>query len=114
MEPLAWTERDGGLFLDLAEGGDGAGTFLAVRPHEEPEFWRPIAVLSPGAEERELGDGVMGREHAADTIVKFAIQALAREHGFPASPREWDPDDTWPKRTQARLWQLLAAGPHSA
>jgi hypothetical protein len=114
MTPLTWLERDGGLFCDLSDGGEGAGTFLAVRPHPEPEYWRPICVLAPGGEEHELGDGVFGREHARDTLVKFAIQLLAAAHGLSSAPREADDDDAWPQRTLARLWTCLAAGPGAA
>jgi hypothetical protein len=113
MTPLTWQEKDGGLFLDLAEAGEGAGTWLAVRPHAEPEYWRPVCVLAPGEEEHEIGDGVLGREHAAETLVKYAIQRLAQLHGFPPTPRDTDDEDAWPKRTVARLWQLLASAPHS-
>lgn len=111
MNPLTWQDRDGGLFCDLSDDGEGAGTFLAVRPHPEPEYWRPICVLAPGEEEHEVGDGVLGREHARDTIVKFSIQLLSRAHGLSAVPREADDDDPWPQRTLARLWAFLAAGP---
>ncbi|BDG05390.1 hypothetical protein [Anaeromyxobacter oryzae] len=111
MLPLTWQDRDGGLFCDLSDAGEGAGTFLAVRPHSEPDYWRPVCVLAPGEEEREVGDGVLGREHAQDTVVKYAIQVLARTHGLSTAPREADADDPWPMRTLARLWAELASGP---
>ena len=116
MPTLSWEERDGGLLLDLAgPGGESAGTFLAVRPHpDDPDYWRPVCVLVPGEPERELGDGVLGREHAQDTIVKYAIQVLARAAGLPGTPREDDPEDPWPKRVVGGLWALLAAGPRGA
>ncbi len=112
MTPLAWTERDGGVFLDLGGAGIGApDTYLAVRPHPEPGWWRPVCVLAPGEEERELGDGVASRELAQDSVVKYAIQVLAERAGIPPVPRDDDPDDPWEKRAVARLWELLAAGP---
>jgi hypothetical protein len=112
--PLTWQEKDGGLFLDLADGGEGAGTWLAVRPHAEPEYWRPVCVLVPGEEERELGGVFWGREHAPETLAKYAIQTLAHLHRFPPAPREADLEDEWPKRTTARLWLLLTSAPHGA
>lgn len=114
MPTFTWLERDGGSVLELTgPRGEAAGTFLAVRPHPDPDLWRPVCVLVPGEEERELGDGVYGREHAQDTIVKYAIQTLARLNGFPGANREDDPDDPWPKRIVAGLWALLAAGPRT-
>jgi aminoglycoside phosphotransferase (APT) family kinase protein len=111
---LEWTERGGEDFLDLAAtGAEGAGTWLAVRPHAEEGYFRPVCVLVPGEEERELGDGVLGREHARDTIVKYAIQTLAQLHGVPATRLESGEDDPWPARTVAALWALLAGAPHS-
>ncbi len=112
---LAWTERDGADLLDLSETGPaGAGLYLAVKPHAEEGWFRPLFVLAPGEEERELGDGVLGREHARDTLVKFAISELARRHGLPPATLRADEDDPWPARTLAALWELLAAGPHTA
>ena len=111
MTPLTWVDREGGLFCDLSDAGEGEGTWLAVRPHAEPEYFRPVCVLVPGEEEREVGDGVLGLELARDTIVKYAIQALAREHGLSAGNREADEEDRWPARTLARLWAFLAEGP---
>ena len=82
---LAWTERDGGDLLDLSGTGPaGAVLYLSVKPHPEPGYFRPLFVLAPGEEERELGDGVLGREHARDTLVKLAISELARRHDLPA------------------------------
>ncbi len=112
---LAWTERDGGDLLDLsATGAEGAGLWLAVRPHAEEGWFRPVCRLAPGEEEREVGEGVPGRELARDTAVKYAIQALARLHGVPATRIESGDDDPWAARTIAALWALLAAAPHSA
>jgi hypothetical protein len=111
LAPLAWLDQDGVLRCDLSDAGEGAGTYLAVLPHAEPDYFRPVAVLVPGEEEREVGDGVLGREHAQDTIVKYAIQTLARLHGLSGAYREADEDDAWPARTLARLWALLAALP---
>ncbi len=112
---LAWTERDGGDLLDLSETGSaGAGLYLAVKPHAEEGFFRPVFVLAPGEEERELGDGVLGREHARDTLVKFAISELARRHGVPPATLRADEDDPWAARTIAALWALLASGPSGA
>jgi hypothetical protein len=110
---LAWTERDGAERLDLAATGPaGAGLYLAVRPHAEEGYFRPVFVLGPGEEEGELGDGVLGREHARDTVVKFAISELARRHGLAPATLSAQDDDPWPARAIAALWQLLAAGPH--
>ncbi len=114
MGTLRWTERDGGLFLDLSDGEEGAGTCLWVRPHAEPELWRPLCVLVPGEEERELGDGVFGRELAQDTVVKYAIQTLARLHGVSPAQRDLEEDAPWPRRTLGRLWALLVEGPRTA
>lgn len=111
LAPLAWLEQDGALRCDLSGGGEGVGTYLAVLPHAEPGYFRPVAVLAPGEEEREVGDGVLGREHAQDTIVKYAIQALATRHGLSPAYREADEEDAWPARTLARLWAQLAALP---
>lgn len=111
MAALHWVERDGGLFLDLSDGDEGAGTWLAVRAHAEPGIWRVICVLVPGEEERELGDGVAGRELAQDTVVKYAIQTLARLHGVSPQQRDLEEDAPWPRRTLGRLWALLAASP---
>lgn len=112
---LAWTERDGFPFLDLsATGVEGAGLHLAVRPHAEPGYFRPVCVLAPGEEEREIGDGVLGVEYARDTIVKYAIQALAGLHGVEPTRLRADEDDPWAARTIAALWALLAAAPHDA
>jgi hypothetical protein len=112
---LAWQERDGGDLLDLsATGPEGAGLYLAVKPHAEEGYFRPLLVLAPGEEERELGDGVLGREHARDTLVKFAIQDLARRHGVPPATLRADDDEPWGARVIAALWDLLASGPHSA
>ncbi len=114
MTELAWVERDGGDSLDLgATGAEGAGTWLAVRPHEVEGYFRPLCVLVPGEAERELGDGVLGREHARDTLVKYAIQTLAQLHGVPATGLEAGEDDPWAARTIAALWTLLARAPHS-
>jgi hypothetical protein len=112
---LAWTERDGADLLDLsATGPAGAGLYLAVRPHAEDGYFRPVFVLAPGEDEGELGDGVLGREHARDTLVKFAISELARRHGVPPATLRADEEDPWAARAIAALWDLLAAGPHSA
>lgn len=111
MGALRWIERDGGLFLDLSDGEEGVGTWLAVRPHAEADYWRPLCVLVPGEEERELGDGVAGRELAQDTVVKYAIQTLARLHGVSPQQRDLEEDAPWPRRTLGRLWGLLAASP---
>ena len=112
---LAWTERGGADLLDLSEDGSAeAGPYLAVKPHAEPGYFRPLFVLAAGEDERELGDGVLGREHARDTLVKLAISELARRHGVPAATLRADEDDPWPARTIAALWELLAAGPHTA
>jgi len=111
---LEWIGRDGGLFLDLAAAGPaGAGLYLAVRPHPEPGYFRPCAVLVSGEEERELGDGVLGEEHARDTIVKYAIQVLAAAHGVAPQEREADDDAPWSTRVVAALWALLEAAPHT-
>jgi hypothetical protein len=110
---LAWAERDGADLLDLSStGAAGAGLYLAVKPHAEEGFFRPLFVLAPGEEERELGDGVLGREHARDTLVKLAIQELARRHGVAAVTLHADDDDPWAERVIAALWGLLAAAPH--
>ena len=111
---LGWIGRDGGLFLDLAETGPaGAGLYLAVRPHAEPGYFRPCAVLVAGEEERELGDGVLGEEHARDTIVKYAIQVLAAAHGVAPQGRAAADDGPWPAQLVAALWGLLEASPHT-
>jgi len=111
---LEWTARDGGAFLDLsATGAEGAGLWLAVRPHAEEGYWRPVCRLVRGEEEREIGDGVLGREHAQDAVVKYAIQALAGLHGVEPTRLHADEDDPWPDRAVAALWALLAAGPHT-
>src|SRR5512140_3578459 len=112
---LAWTERDGADLLDLSEtGAAGAGLYLAVKPHAEEGYFRPVFVLAPGEEERELGDGVLGREHARDTVVKLAISELARRHDLPPATLRADEDDPWAAQAIAALWDLLAAGPHTA
>lgn len=112
---LAWQERDGGDLLDLsATGAPGAGLYLAVKPHAEEGYFRPLFVLAPGEEERELGDGVLGREHARDTLVKLAIQELARRHGVAPATLRADDDAPWAERAIAALWDLLASGPRSA
>ncbi len=112
---LAWTERDGGDLLDLSETGpEGAGLYLSVKRHAEEGCFRALFVLAPGEEERELGDGVLGREHARDTLVKLAISELARRHGLPPATLRADEEDPWAARTIAALWDLLAAGPHTA
>jgi hypothetical protein len=111
---LEWIARDGGVFLDLgATGPPGAGLYLAVRPHPEPGYFRPCAVLIGGEEERELGDGVLGEEHARDTIVKYAIQVLAARHQVAPDGREAEDDDPWSARVVAALWALLEAAPHT-
>lgn len=110
MSPLQWIPRDGGLRLDLSSDGEGAGTWLAVLPHPEPGYWRPVCVLVPGEEVREIGDGVPGRELAQDTVVKYAIQAIAKQHGVSPAHRDLEEDAPWPRRTLGRLWALLAAG----
>ena len=111
---LEWITRDGGTFVDLgATGPAGAGLHLAARPHAQEGFFRPCAVLVAGEEERELGDGVLGVEHAQDTIVKYAIQVLAARHGVPPDRREAADDAPWPARAVAALWALLEAAPHT-
>jgi hypothetical protein len=111
---LEWFPRDGGAFLDLsAIGPEGAGLHLAVRPHAEEGYWRPMCRLVQGEEEREIGDGVLGREHAQDAVVKYAIQALAGIHGVEPVRLRAEEDDPWPERTIAALWTLLAAAPHT-
>lgn len=110
---LAWTEKDGADLLDLsATGPAGAGLYLAVKPHAEEGYFRPVFVLAPGEEERELGDGVLGREHAKDTVVKLAISELARRHALPAATLRADEGDPWPAQAVAALWDLLASSPH--
>lgn len=112
---LAWTERDGADLLDLsATGPSGAGLYLAVKPHAEEGYFRPVFVLAPGEEERELGDGVLGREHARDTLVKYAISELARRHGVEPATLRADEDDPWAARAIAALWDVLASAPHTA
>ena len=111
---LEWIPRDGGTFLDLAATGPaGAGRWLLVRPHAEPGYFRPCAVLAPGEVERELGDGVLGIEHAQDTIVKYAIQVLAAAHGVAPDAREAAADAPWPAQAVAALWALLERAPHT-
>ena len=112
---LDWTEHDGVDLLDLSPTGPaGAGLYLAVKPHAEEGFFRPLFVLAPGEEERELGDGVLGREHARDTVVKYAIQALARRHDVPPATLRAAEDAPWAARVVAALWDLLASAPHTA
>ncbi len=111
---LEWTARAGGSWLDLgATGPAGAGLYLAVRPHAEEGYFRPCAVLVAGEEERELGDGVLGVEHAQDTIVKYAIQVLSAVHGVPPDARAAAADDPWSARAVAALWGLLEGAPHT-
>jgi hypothetical protein len=111
---LTWMERGAESVLDLsATGPAGAGLYLAVRPHAEEGFFRPVGVLGPGEEERELGDGVLGLEHARDTIVKYAIQVLAAKHGFPPELRRADDGAPWAERTVAALWAVLESAPHT-
>ncbi len=111
---LAWTERDGADVLDLSTTGPaGAGLYLAVRPHAEAGYFRPVLVLAPGEEERELGDGVLGREHARDTVVKLAISELARRHGVAPATLRAGEGDPWAARAIAALWDLLASAPHT-
>jgi hypothetical protein len=111
---LEWTSRDGGAWLDLgATGPAGAGLYLAVRPHAEEGFFRPCAVLVAGEEEREIGDGVLGLEHAQDTIVKYAIQVLAALHGRSPDARVAEEGDPWSARVVAALWGLLERAPHT-
>jgi hypothetical protein len=111
---LEWTPRDGGTWLDLAATGPaGAGLYLAVRRHAEEGYFRPCAVLVAGEEERELGDGVLGLEHAQDTLVKYAIQVLAGLHGVAPDAREAAPDAPWSARVVAALWTLLERAPHT-
>lgn len=112
---LDWTERDGADLLDLSStGAAGAGLYLAVKPHAEEGFFRPLFVLARGEEERELGDGVLGREHARDTLVKFAIQELARRHGVAPVTLRAEADDPWAAQVVAALWDLLASAPHGS
>jgi hypothetical protein len=112
---LEWILRERDAFLDLsATGPAGAGLYLAVRPHAEEGYWRPVCVLVPGEEEREIGDGVLGREHAQDAVLKYAIQALAGIHGVEPAGLRADEDDPWAARTVAALWSVLAAAPHTA
>lgn len=111
---LEWTPRDGGTWLDLgATGPAGAGLYLAVRPHAEEGYFRPCAVLVAGEEERELGDGVLGMEHAQETLVKYAIQVLAALRGLPPDAREAAPDAPWSAQVVAALWTLLEESPHT-
>ncbi len=111
---LCWIERDGASLLDLSGTGPaGAGLYLAVKQHAEDGTFRPVCLLAPGEEERELGDGVFGIEHARDTIVKYAIQVLAAKHGVPPDLRWAEDDAPWPERTVAALWALLEAAPHT-
>jgi hypothetical protein len=112
---LEWTDRDGAAFLDLsATGPEGAGLYLAVKPHAEAGFFRPLCRLVPGEEEREIGDGVLGCEHAQDTVAKYAIQVLAALHGLSPAALHAEEDASWAARTIAALWDLLAAAPHTA
>jgi hypothetical protein len=84
-----------------------------VRPHAEEGYFRPTCVLAAGEDERELGDGVLGAEHAKDTIVKYAIQVLAERHGVPRDLRRADEGAPWAERTIAALWAVLADAPHT-
>jgi hypothetical protein len=112
---LEWIPRDGGVFLDLADTGPaGAGLYLWVRPHAQEGFFRPCAVLVAGEEERELGDGVLGVEHAQDTIVKYAIQVLAARHGVAPDGRDAAADAPWSERVVSALWAVLERAPHTA
>jgi hypothetical protein len=112
---LDWTPRDGGTWIDLgATGPAGAGLYLVVRPHPEEGYFRPCAVLVAGEEEREIGDGVLGVEHAQDTIVKYAIQVLAALHGVAPGGRGAEEDDPWSIQVVAALWALLERAPHTA
>lgn len=112
--PLEWIPREGGTFLDLAATGPaGGGLYLFVRPHAEQGYFRPCAVLVPGEEERELGDGVLGVEHAQDTLVKYAIQVLAARHRVAPDGRAAAPDAPWSVRVVAALWEVLERAPHT-
>jgi hypothetical protein len=66
-----------------------------------------------GEAERELGDGVLGVEHAQDTIVKYAIQVLAALHGLAPETRTAEPEAPWSAQVVAALWGLLERAPHS-
>ncbi len=111
---LEWIAHDGGALVDLAATGPaGAGLSLFVRPHAEEGFFRPCCVLVAGEEERELGDGVLGIEHAKDTIVKYAIQVLAAAHGVVPDGREAAPDAPWAEQVVAALWELLQSAPRT-
>jgi hypothetical protein len=110
---LRWLERDGSSVLDLSAIDPACGGLhLAVKPHAEEGYFRPVCVLVAGEEERELGDGVLGIEHARDTIVKYAIQVLAAKHGVPPDLRRADGDAPWAERAVAALWAVLEAAPH--
>ncbi len=112
---LRWIESEGASLLDLSgTGPEGAGLYLAVKRHAEDGYFRPVCLLAPGEEERELGGGVLGVEHARDTIVKYAIQVLAVKHGVPPDLRRAEDDAPWPERTVAALWALLEAAPHTS
>jgi hypothetical protein len=112
---LEWVTRDGGAVVDLAVTGPaGAGLHLAVRPHAEEGYFRPCCVLVEGEAERELGDGVLGVEHAQDTVVKYAIQVLAALHRVAPDTREAPPEAPWSTRAVAALWGLLERAPHTA
>jgi hypothetical protein len=111
---LEWSARDGGTWLDLGTTGPaGAGLHLAVRRHAEEGWFRPCAVLVAGEEERELGDGVLGLEHAQDTLVKYAIQVLAQRHGVAPDARDAADDAPWSEQVVAALWALLERTPHT-
>jgi hypothetical protein len=101
-----WIDGDGErvLFLDPPE--TPGARYLKVR-RVGPDDWTAACVLAPGEPEREVGDGLVEASVGEDVILKFAIQALARQHGVSPAPGIPDEEAGEAEVIIARLWRLL-------
>jgi hypothetical protein len=103
---FTWQDRPGERVLYLDDPGVHGARYLAVRQVAEAD-WTTACVLQAGEPEREVGDGLVEARVAEDTVLKYAIQALARLHDVSPVPGRPEPGAGEAELVIARLWQVL-------
>jgi hypothetical protein len=109
MTDYSWIDRGDERILYLDDPArPGARHLLVRRQPGGEDTWVSACVLEPGGPEREVGDGLeVG--FAEDVILKYAIQALAQQHGVSPVPGLPDEDAGEAEVIIARLWRVLTA-----